>query len=237
MAAGARCSRISREECKHTQENVDYERDKFKVGTTRICHDMVVVDLKIPAGTRIVSHNPPLLSISFNLGKRPKDSRENILSTKQFTVNIISEQFVEAANITSVEAPASVDEWKLSGLTMEPSVSDSTSNKRRPIKRKQTEVKPAMVKESHISMECELHFSHNITALNSSEVTNTLVLGLIKRVHVRNSVLTEDASQVDPDKLSPVSRLGGLTYARLGDSFDLARPSWKAMRETIEKKD
>ncbi|THV02332.1 hypothetical protein K435DRAFT_749328 [Dendrothele bispora CBS 962.96] len=170
----------------------------------------------------MVSHNPPLLSISFNLSpKRPKDTRENILSTKEFTVNIISEAFVEAANVTSVEAPASVNEWNLSGLTMESSA----------------EVKPAMVKESHISMECELHFSHDITDLKSSEITNTLVLGLIKRVHVRESVLTADRTQVNPAHLNPVARLGGLTYAKLGDGFDLARPSWKTIRETVEKKD
>jgi hypothetical protein len=36
---------------------------------------------------------------------------------------MISESFVEAANATSVESPATTDEWILSGLTPEPSVS------------------------------------------------------------------------------------------------------------------
>jgi hypothetical protein len=44
------------------------------------------------------------------------------MDTKGFTVNIISEPFVEAANWTSVDAPAEVDEWIGSGLTREPSV-------------------------------------------------------------------------------------------------------------------
>lgn len=70
-----------------------------------------------------VSHNPPLLSVSLSLSKRrPKDTRENIKATKEFTVSIISEPFVEAANVCSVEAPAHVDEWVVSGLTPEPSV-------------------------------------------------------------------------------------------------------------------
>ncbi|KAJ8696771.1 hypothetical protein PTI98_006612 [Pleurotus ostreatus] len=73
----------------------------------------------------MVSHNPPLLSISFSLSpRRPKDTRENILSTKKFTVNIISDDFIEAANSTSVEAPADVDEWLISGLTMAYGVSE-----------------------------------------------------------------------------------------------------------------
>ncbi|KIP08478.1 hypothetical protein PHLGIDRAFT_69237, partial [Phlebiopsis gigantea 11061_1 CR5-6] len=72
----------------------------------------------------LVAHNPPLLSVSFSLSKgKPKDSRENILATKEFTVSIISEPFVEAANATSVDAPPEVDEWLLAGLTPEPSVS------------------------------------------------------------------------------------------------------------------
>lgn len=65
-----------------------------------------------------------MVSISFALSpRRPKDTRENILATKKFTVNIISEPFIEAANSTSVESPADTDEWLISGLTMEPSVS------------------------------------------------------------------------------------------------------------------
>lgn len=65
-----------------------------------------------------------MLSVSFALSQRRlKDSRENILLTKEFTVNIISEPFIEAANSTSVESPADMNEWLLSGLTPAKSVS------------------------------------------------------------------------------------------------------------------
>ncbi|KAK1232337.1 hypothetical protein PQX77_004542 [Marasmius sp. AFHP31] len=168
----------------------------------------------------MVSHNPPLVSVSFLLStKRPKDTRENILSTGEFTVNIISENFVEAANSCSVEAPASVDEWIVSGLTMEPS----------------REVKPPCVKESAVSIECKLHFHHDITALDSQQITNTLVLGLIKQVHVRESVLSPDGLQIDPALLRPVARLGGTAYSRLTDGFELPRVSWKASRDEISR--
>lgn len=71
-----------------------------------------------------VSHNPPMISLSFSLSKRrPKDTRDNILNTKEFTVSIISEPFVEAADSTSVESSADHDEWIFSGLTKESSVS------------------------------------------------------------------------------------------------------------------
>ena len=71
----------------------------------------------------MANHNPPIISVStYTRGDAPKDTARNIIDTKEFTVNIIAEPFVEAANFTSVEAPAEVDEWIGSGLTREPSV-------------------------------------------------------------------------------------------------------------------
>jgi len=71
-----------------------------------------------------VAYHPPIVSVSFRLSPRfPKNTRDNIITTKEFVVNLISEPFVEAANETPVEAPADVSEWDVSGLTQEPSVS------------------------------------------------------------------------------------------------------------------
>ena len=65
-----------------------------------------------------------MISVSFSHSKRrPKDTCDNILNSKEFTVSIISEPFVEAANSTSVESSADHDEWIFSGLTKERSVS------------------------------------------------------------------------------------------------------------------
>ncbi|KAK0226013.1 hypothetical protein IW262DRAFT_1266605 [Armillaria fumosa] len=157
----------------------------------------------------MVSSNPPMLSISFSLSsRRKKDTRENVLATKEFTVNIISQAFVEAANITSVEA-SEVDEWILSGLTMEPS----------------TQVKPARVKESAFSMECE-----DITPAGAAEPTVTVVLGLIRHAHAMESVLDSDGARVDPNKLQAVARMGGDTYSKVVEGFDVTRPKWKDLQ-------
>lgn len=159
----------------------------------------------------MISSNPPMLSISFSLSsKRKKDTRENILATKEFTVNMISQSFVEAANITSVES-SEPDEWVLSGLTMQPS----------------TQVKPARVKESPFSMECELHSYQDITPAGATEATVTVVLGSIRHAHALESVLDSDGASVDPDKLQVVARMGGDTYSKLVEGFDVARPKWK----------
>lgn len=62
-----------------------------------------------------------------------------------------------------------------------------------------------------------------------------MILGLIKHIHIRNSVLAEDKKTVDLAKLRPVARLAGGTYSRLGEGFDLERPSWKALKGRIEQ--
>jgi hypothetical protein len=46
-------------------------------------------------------------------------------------------------------------------------------------------------------------------------------------------VLNDDGT-VDPVKLRAVSRLGGSTYARIGEGFDLPRPSWKKSQDAYE---
>jgi flavin reductase (DIM6/NTAB) family NADH-FMN oxidoreductase RutF len=45
------------------------------------------------------------------------DSAYNIRETKEFCVSIISEPFLEAANVTSIDLPPEMQEWDLSGLT------------------------------------------------------------------------------------------------------------------------
>ncbi|EPQ57493.1 hypothetical protein GLOTRDRAFT_127846 [Gloeophyllum trabeum ATCC 11539] len=167
----------------------------------------------------MVADNPPLISIAFTLPQvKPKDTRDNIKATKEFTVNIISEPWIEAANVCSVDAPPEIDEWILSGLTRVPS----------------DIVKPPRVKESAVSLECELFHFQDICPPGSDLVTNSFILGLIKRVHIRNAVLAEGGNTVDPEKLRPVARFGGQTYARLGDGFELSRPAWKDIADAVE---
>jgi flavin reductase (DIM6/NTAB) family NADH-FMN oxidoreductase RutF len=63
-------------------------------------------------------------------------------------------------------------------------------------------------------------------------MTGTLILGHVRMIHVRNSILNEKG-RVDADKLLPVARLGGLMYGRLGDTFELPRLSWKKEKEKV----
>lgn len=112
-------------------------------------------------------------------------------------------------------------------------------------------VKPPYVKESAISMECEvephvsllrrdadicsqLYSFQNIIPPNSTKISNTLVLGHVKKIHIRRSVLREDGLRVDPSKLRPVARLGSSTYSRLVEVYDLPTKRWATVEEAYE---
>ena len=88
------------------------------------------------------SANPPVICFCpmRSAEGRKKDTQNNIESTREFVVNIVSEEFVERMNATSAEFPPEVDEFQVAGLT--PIASDL--------------VKAPRVKESHVSMECRL---------------------------------------------------------------------------------
>ena len=73
----------------------------------------------------------------------------------------------------------------------------------------------------------QLYDVKDICVPPSDKPTTTVILGLIRKVHVRESVLSEDGITVDPGKLQCVSRLGGSTYTRLLEGFDLPRITWK----------
>lgn len=66
-----------------------------------------------------------MLSISLGF---TQETRDNILSTKQFTVNLVDESIIEAAHSTSISSPSYVDEWVLSGLTKGASVRIGTAS-------------------------------------------------------------------------------------------------------------
>ena len=153
-----------------------------------------------------ISANPPVVCFSPMVrGKDAahKDTLNNIRATHEFVVNIVSEDFKEQMNITSAEFPPEVDEFERSGLT--PMRSDL--------------VKPARVAESRVNMECRLV---EIVDVSTKPLGGSLVIGEVLRFHVRDE-LFEDF-KIDPDKLQAIGRMGGPTYTRTRDRFDLERP-------------
>jgi len=163
----------------------------------------------------MVTHNPPLISVSCsNVAGKLKDTAANVKATKGFTVNIMSEPFIENANACSADLPSDLSEWPMSGLTRAESIL----------------VKAPRVKESAFSMECELYETIDIKHPETGVSTTTLILGLVKYIHVRNDMLNERGN-VDPAKYKVVGRMGDITYTRVQEGFRLPRPVWSKDEE------
>jgi flavin reductase (DIM6/NTAB) family NADH-FMN oxidoreductase RutF len=161
---------------------------------------------------QVVDHDPPVFIIGFSGREgRPKDTLQNLKDTGECTFNIVSEDMIEAVNATSIDAPEGVSEWEISGLTK----ADSTT------------VKAPRVKESIVSYEGKLS---EIVELKTQRkpvgAKGALAIVEVTRFWVQKNALDENRSKVDLDVLRPVGQLGGVSYARVTDTFELPRTNW-----------
>jgi flavin reductase (DIM6/NTAB) family NADH-FMN oxidoreductase RutF len=149
-----------------------------------------------------VCAEPPVVSFCPTVRVPPKDTLANVQATKEFVINIVSEEIAEQMNVCAGEYSTEVDEFGLSGLTPIPS----------------DIVRPPRVLESHVNMECRMIQVIEVSTLPRG---GNLVLGEVVRFHVDDAVVTN--SGIDPDKLRAIGRMSGSSYVRTRDRFDLIR--------------
>ena len=173
----------------------------------------MISDTTIPS-----NHDPPIFIIGFAGGfSQAKDTIRNISATGECTLNIISEHYIEAANTCSINAPHGVSEWSLSGLHPAPS----------------SIVKPDRVKEAIFSTECKLVETREWES-RAEPGKKTGVTAILEGVKfwVREDAINADKNLIDISVLRPMSRLGGITYARTVDGIELPRPDFeKTLKE------
>lgn len=168
--------------------------------------------------TQVFNHDPPVFGVGFSGGfDNAKDTLRNLLDTGECTINIISESYIEAANSCAIDLPYGVSEWSASGLTPAPS----------------TYVAATRVKEAVFSIEGKLMNTQEFES-KVSPGKKTGVLAVIEGVNfwVREDAIGDTKSLIDPAVLRPIARLGGITYARVVDGFEIPRPVTK---EEVEK--
>ena len=133
-----------------------------------------------------------------------KDTLNNVLATKQFVVNMVTEDVVEQMNTTSQSIPADESEFDLANLTPIPSV----------------KVKSMRVKESKIHFECEL--VHHYFLEGHQQGGACVVIGRIVMMHFDDSILLDDY-KINLETYKPVSRLAGSNYSKIGEMFSIKR--------------
>jgi flavin reductase (DIM6/NTAB) family NADH-FMN oxidoreductase RutF len=153
----------------------------------------------------VAASPPTVLFSTIRAGGLRKDTLSNVEETGVFTVNVVTEETVEAMNVTSGRYEASVDEFEVAGLTaVEGTVVDAP-----------------MVGEAKANLECRLN--QVIQIGTDGPMAASIVIGEVVRVHVEGSIL--DGTRIDQEALRAVGRMGGPTYTRTHDLFSLDRPS------------
>lgn len=157
--------------------------------------------------------NPPLLI--FSPARRGRDNTakhtyENVLEVPEVVINIVNFSMVQQASLASTEYPRGVNEFKKAGFTEVPSVM----------------IKPPRVGESPVSMECKVL---QVIQTGNTGGAGNLVICQVLLMHVKEEVVDDRGSSIDPFKLDAVARLGREWYCRVqGDSiFQVPRPNEK----------
>lgn len=152
----------------------------------------------------LLGAEPPILG--FAPGDRadgtPKDTARNIRLTHEFVVNLVDEEMAEAMNRCAATLPYGENELAHAGLTAAPSVG----------------IRPPRILEAPASLECVEWGTLQIG-------DNRLVIGLIKRVHLRDELFDSENKRVRGDKLSLIGRMAAPHwYCRTRDRFEMRRP-------------
>lgn len=154
----------------------------------------------------VVGEDPPHVMFStVRPGDSNKDTLNNVLTTKQFVVNMATEDLAEAVNNSSASLPPDINEFDYAGVTQAPC----------------SKVKAPRVLESPISFECEL--VHHYSLEDHKHGGATIMIGRVVMFHIDESILL-DNYKINPETYRPIARLAGSNYAKLGEIFSIKRP-------------
>jgi len=158
----------------------------------------------------LFSYNPPM--VVFSPVRRGRDNTakhtlENVLEVPEVVINIVTYDMVQQMSLSSCEFAKDTNEFDKAGFTMQAA----------------TLIKPPMVKESKIKLECRVT---EVKPLGKQGGAGNLVIAEVLMIHIDETVLGE-ADKIDQTKLQLVARLGGNWYCKVDESnlFKVAKPN------------
>lgn len=134
------------------------------------------------------NYTPPLIGFA-SLGW--KDTVRNIEQTGEFVWNLATRPLAEAMNESCAAVPPEVDEFRLAGVTPEPS----------------QVVAPPRVAESPVTFECRRTQIVRLRGADGAELDTWLTLGEVVAVHIDRELLVDGI--YDTAAARPVLRGGG----------------------------
>lgn len=147
------------------------------------------------------SSNPPIVCFSSNrrvANNTTKDTLHNIRESGECVISAVNYAIVRQMTITSIEFPSEVSEFSKSGLTPVPA----------------DIVKPPIVKESPVNMECKVM---DIITLGEHGGAGHMIICEVLRMHIDEDVI-DDRNRIDPHKIDLMGRMGRAFYVRASGS-------------------
>lgn len=158
----------------------------------------------------LFSSNPPI--VIFSPSRRVRDNTtkhtlENVFEVPEVCINIVTYDMVQQVSLASCEFPKGINEFVKAGFTPEPA----------------TLIKPPMVKESPVKLECKVT---EIKSLGQEGGAGNLVICEVLRMHISDSLLDEN-KKLDQRKIHHVARLGSNWYCVVNETnlFEVEKPN------------
>jgi flavin reductase (DIM6/NTAB) family NADH-FMN oxidoreductase RutF len=158
----------------------------------------------------LFSSNPPV--VIFSPARRVRDNTtkhtlQNVMEVPEVVISIVDYDMVQQTSLASCEFAKGENEFTKAGFTEE----------------KATIVKPPMVKESKIKLECKVI---EVKPLGTEGGAGNLVICEVLCMHINESILDEN-KKIDQTKINHVARLGGDWYCKVDATnlFKVAKPN------------
>ena len=158
----------------------------------------------------LFSSNPPI--VVFSPARRVRDNTtkhtlQNVLEVPEVVINIVTYDMVQQMSLASCEFPKDVNEFIKAGFTEIPA----------------TVIKPPMVKESKVQLECKVI---EVKPLGTEVGAGNLVICEVLVIHIDDSLLDAN-KKLDQRKINHVARLGGDWYCVVNESnlFQVEKPN------------
>jgi len=148
-----------------------------------------------------LSTDPPVIGLGVasraGPGIHPKDTAQNILDTKEFVVNVVTEEIMQKMNVCAIDFPPEVNELEEAGFETEPSVKISVPR----------------IRGIHAALECR-----HLTTMQVGR--SHIVLGEVLSMFVADQFVDLKGPYILAEEMHNVGRANGLgSYVRTRDSF------------------
>jgi flavin reductase (DIM6/NTAB) family NADH-FMN oxidoreductase RutF len=165
----------------------------------------------------LFSSNPPI--VVFSPARRLRDNTtkhtlQNVLEVPEVVINIVTFDMVQQVSLASCDFPKEINEFKKAGFTQQPA----------------RLVKPPLVKESKVNLECKVI---EVKPLGTEGGSGNLVICEVLLMHIADTLLdgpsagARDLPKIDQRKINHVARLGGDWYCVVNENnlFQVEKPN------------